>query len=173
LFKRVVPKEEPEVKPHNIKPLLELIARHESRGNYNIVYGGTELDLVNKTVTQIFGVQRDMLRRGLHSTAVGRYQIISRTLESLESKLKLTGSELFNEELQDRMAIELLNRRQLQKFLNGTITLEQFALNLSKEWASLPKDASNKSYYDGDGLNKALVDYAEVVKVLRSLYNKE
>jgi hypothetical protein len=57
--------------------------------------------------------------------------------------------------------------------LNGTITLEQFALNLSKEWASLPKDASNKSYYDGDGLNKALVDYAEVVKVLRSLYNKE
>ena len=40
--------------------------------------------------------------------------------------------------------------------------------NISKEWAALPKDKSNKSYYDSDGKNKALIDYNKLKDLLEN-----
>ncbi len=157
------------IKMKEKNPLLELIAKHESNGNYNVIYGGTERDLVNKTIREIFKVQEDMLRKGLRSTAVGRYQFIHRTLEGLVSQLKIKGGRLFDEALQDLLAFELLNRRGYQRFLLNQITKAQFMMNLAKEWASFPKDMGGKSYYAGDGLNRALVTPEEVLKVLTTL----
>ena len=71
-------------------------------------------------------------------SASGRYQIIRKTLLGLKKELKLTGKEMFNEDMQDRMALRLLDRRGFQKFLDGKISINAMMVNLSKEWASFP-----------------------------------
>src|SRR4029434_8572770 len=45
------------------------------------------------------------------SSASGAYQFMLATLKDLEAKLGLTGEELFDAELQDRLGFELLERR--------------------------------------------------------------
>ncbi len=145
--------------------ILDLIAKHESRGNYNIMYGGRTERLTEMTVSEVLNLQRITVNNGGQS-ASGKYQIIRKTLQGLVKEMGLSGKELFNEDMQDRMAIHLLNRRGFQKFLDGQINIEDMILRLSKEWASFPRDKSNKSYYAGDGLNKALVSYEEVRNAL-------
>jgi muramidase (phage lysozyme) len=141
--------------------LLDLISRHESGGDYNIVYGGKRLDLTNMTVNQVLEWQSHQ-----RLSAAGRYQIINKTLQGLKTEMHLTGNEKFDETMQDRMATRLLERRGLNEFLSGKISQDEFQKRLSQEWASLPKDRSNRSYYEGDGLNKALTSSRVVETVL-------
>ena len=54
----------------------------------------------------------------------------------------------FSPEMQDRMAVRLAQRRGIDKYLNGEITKEELAGNLSKEWAALPKDSGGETYWD-------------------------
>jgi hypothetical protein len=83
-----------------------------------------------------------------NSSAVGKYQIVGTTLESLKAKLGLDDSTIFSPEVQDMMAKELLNRRGLQKFINNPKDNADALLNsLSFEWASLP-NAKGKGAYD-------------------------
>jgi hypothetical protein len=49
--------------------------------------------------------------------------------------------------------------------VDNKISREEFAYNLSKEWAALPKtigENPEQSYYASDGLNKAQVSVAEL-----------
>lgn len=138
------------------KGLLDLISRHESGGDYNVVYGGKHVDLTNMTINQVLDWQKNYVRSGSPSSAAGRYQFLSTTLEGLKKEMHLTGNEKFDESMQDRLATRLLERRGLNDFMSGKISQDQFMKNLSMEWASLPKDDSGRSYYAGDGLNKAL-----------------
>lgn len=146
--------------------ILDLIAKHESGGNYNVAWGGKEGNFTDMTLDQVMNWQANKLKQGSPSSAVGRYQFLKGTLEDLKKKTGLKGDEPFNEELQDRLAIELLKRRGYDKFKQGELSTDEFMVNLAKEWASLPKDRSGKSYYAGDGLNKALVNPKEVLRVL-------
>ncbi|PCJ99977.1 MAG: hypothetical protein COA45_03960 [Zetaproteobacteria bacterium] len=150
--------------------LLDLIARHESGGMYNRVYGrGVKTEpLTSMSINNVMSWQRQYTTiHKSRSSAAGRYQIIRITLIDLTKSMRLSGKELFNEEMQDRMAMELLKRRGYRRFLLRTKTLKAMVRSLSQEWASFPKDESGKSYYAGDGLNKALVSYDEVIKVLK------
>jgi hypothetical protein len=66
-------------------------------------------------------------------------------------------------------ALALLERRGVVAYINGRIDAKQFAAELAKEWAGLPRilgDAPEKSYYAGDGLNAALVGVDEVLRVV-------
>ena len=146
--------------------LLDLIARHESGGNYNIMYGGKIERLTEMTLSEVISLQNATVSAGGQS-ASGKYQIIRKTLRGLKKEMRLTGEELFDETMQDRMAMHLLKRRGYHRFLCRTKTLKSMVRSLSQEWASFPKDESGKSYYAGDGLNKALVSYDEVIKVLK------
>lgn len=65
------------------------------------------------------------------------------------------------------MATELLKRRGLKKFESGEMSTERFIENLSKEWAALPKDKSNKSYWAGTGNNKAHTDFDTLKDLLQ------
>uniref|UniRef100_A0A914H751 BTB domain-containing protein n=1 Tax=Globodera rostochiensis TaxID=31243 RepID=A0A914H751_GLORO len=47
------------------------------------------------------------------------------------------------------------------------VTLEEFAENLSMEWASFPYSVDGLSYYHADGKNKALVKWSELLGVLK------
>lgn len=143
--------------------ILDLIGEAESRGNYNAFFGNAEnksVDFTKMTIREVRAWQDKYVRSGSKSSAVGKYQIIRGTMDSLIEGLGLTGDELFDERMQDRLGLALLNRRGYSKWTSGQITKQQFANNLAREWASLPVIGGNKhgrSYYAGDGLNKALI----------------
>lgn len=148
------------------KKLLDFIAQPESRGDYNIIFGGTKEPLTSMTIQDVFALQNRMVADGSESSAVGRYQFIRKTLKGLVEKLNIPKDAVFNEELQDRLAKELLDQRGLEKFRQGKISKEKFAENLSKEWASLPKDRTGQSYYKGVGSNKAHVSFEDLLSQL-------
>lgn len=101
-----------------------------------------------QTLSKVKSTQLWMVKElRLMSGAVGRYQIINKTLKELQKKLALSDEEIFSSEVQDKMAIELLNRRGLSSYLKGDLSLKDFMKNLSKEWASLPNPDTGKSYY--------------------------
>lgn len=149
--------------------LLDFIGAKESRGNYNITVGGkTEPNLTNMTIAEVLEYQSGMLKRGHESTAVGKYQIIKATLQDLIKMGYASTSDKFTPEVQDRLAVGLLKRRGLDNYLAGKISKEQFADNLSKEWASLPY-RTGASYYAGVGSNKSAGTRDSFVSVVASV----
>ncbi|MCK5374722.1 MAG: hypothetical protein KAJ40_05515 [Alphaproteobacteria bacterium] len=154
-------------------PLLELIADKESGDNYNRVYGkGVKTaNLTDMTVNEVLKWQKEYVKDGSPSSAAGRYQIIQGTLAGLKKEMGLSGNELYDESMQDRMAMHLLNGRGYQSYLKGTLSEDKFMRELSKEWAAMPKDGSGASYYAGDGLNKALVSPATMLLAMRNSKN--
>lgn len=104
------------------KGILDLIKSRESGGDYNVTldngrYTGGARDLVNMTIKEVLAMQQQMLAHPdnkHNSSAAGAYQITGRTLRSLVVDLNLTGDELFSREMQDRLATQLLRRRQGQ-----------------------------------------------------------
>ena len=160
------------VDPVTCRPLLDLIAQAECRGNYNAYFGNasnTEVKFTEMSVAEVLDWQKAFVAQGNPSSAAGRYQIINTTLAGLVQELDLQGSEMFDEAMQDRLALALLERRGVVAYINGRIDAKQFAAELAKEWAGLPRilgDAPEKSYYAGDGLNTALVGADEVLRVV-------
>jgi hypothetical protein len=147
--------------------LLNLIGRVESGGNYNILVGGrTEPNLANMTVAQVLEFQRGMIGRGHESTAVGKYQIIRSTLQGLVNNGAVSLNEKFSPATQDRLAIALLNERGYQRYLQGAMTVHEFADRVAQQWASFPMP-DGTSAYAGVGSNKALVDRSTVVSTLQ------
>ena len=163
------------VDPAAYKPLLDTIAKGESNGNYNAYFGNANNNTVRFTGMQIRDVlewQANAVKQGSPSSAVGKYQIIRPTLAGLVAKLKIDDTALFNEELQDKMAITLMERRGAEAYLDKKLTREQFAANLAKEWAALPKAVGpnpEESYYGHDGINKARITTGDVYQALSTL----
>lgn len=152
-------------KYHVYRPLLDLIGLTEGtdkrrgggpgRGyNETLAYGrltGGEVDLVSMTLTQIDALQTRMLQHReniWNSSALGRYQIVRTTLRNIRKTLGLSGSELFDADMQDRLACFLLGQRGIDKYLAGRLSEDTLLLNLAQEWASLPTP-SGKGYYSG------------------------
>jgi tape measure domain-containing protein len=129
----------PNVKTQVDGGILDLIARGESGGDYNRSldngrWTGGEKNLTGMTLNQIQALQAQMLSNpenrakygdGLGSSALGRYQIVGKTLKGLMASMNLSGDELFDEKMQDQMAARLVAGR-------GASTT-----GLRKEWTSL------------------------------------
>lgn len=161
----------------SVQGLLNFIARFESGGDYNIVYGGIKKadrpkkPLVQMTVNEVLAWQ-DSIDKLYMSEAAGKYQIMEDTLRKLAPEAKISGAALFDQKTQDTLARQLLRRRGLDSYLEGKITAEVFANNLAKEWASLPVVTGakkGKSYYAGDGLNKSHVSVTEFLEAVRAV----
>ena len=134
------------------KGIFDLIKRRESGGDYNATldngrWTGGPRDLVNMTLNEVRDLQRQMVANpanrakygnGKGSSALGAYQIVGTTLDSLIRELGLTGDELYSREMQDRLAAQLLRRRRGQG-LTG----------LRNEWEGL-------KYVDDETLQKAM-----------------
>lgn len=153
-------------------PLLELIASKESGGDYNIVYGGKRINATEMSINDVIAWQKNSTQNeGAASSAVGKYQIIRKTLTGLKEELGLSGDELLDEAMQDRMAVALLERRGYNDYLSGDLSESRFMKNISMEWASMPKDESGASYYAGDGLNKAHASPATLLLAMQHVKN--
>lgn len=148
--------------------LLNTIAKVESSQNYNAYFGNsknTSIKFTDMTVAEVLAWQKQFVSQGNPSSAVGRYQFIDSTLQGLVRQLNIDEAMQFDEALQDRLAIALLERRGIHDYVNNKISREEFAHSLSKEWAALPKaigDNPERSYYASDGLNKAQLSVNEI-----------
>lgn len=138
-------------------PILNLIGHTEGtdkkRGyNETLGYGAYtngDVNLVGMSLDDVDRLQSQMLRHPdnkWNSSALGRFQIVRTTLRGLRQEMGLKGNEKFTPQLQDKMALHLLERRGLSKFLNGNMKEGDFINAISKEWASLPKTDGRGSY---------------------------
>jgi len=170
-----------------MRDLLRLIRLHESgKPGYNADFRQDDKwTLANKTFDEFRALGRSQVTTGgarggkEPSSALGGYQFITATLDSLKRDLKLTGKEMMTEAFQDDLAVSLMNRRGYLKYHRGEMSAEAFCNELAKEWASLPvvtriKGASRyvnpgQSYYSGDGLNKAFHKPETVLAAVRAL----
>ena len=154
------------------RPLLIMLGFTEGTDkgdgyNETLAYGaftGGNVNLVGMTLNQVDVLQKKMLAHpanNWNSSAVGRYQIVRKTLLSIRKALKLDGTELFNEELQDRCACFLLGQRGIDEYLQGKKPEDEMIVELSKEWASLPK-LDGRSYYSNQHA-KVSVNYVKDV----------
>jgi muramidase (phage lysozyme) len=167
-----------------LKNLLDKIGSKEAPEGYGQIYGGAKgvsqkTDVSKLKLKEVRELQATMLAYRSASTACGRYQFIRNTLIATMTEMHLSGEEVWAPELQDRMAIHLMEKRGLKSYLAGAMTREVFANNLAKEWASLPvvtrirgakrMVAPGETYYAGDGLNKAHHDPAAILKLVDAL----
>ena len=175
----------------NVKPLLDLIAEHESessaakqraKSGYDVVVNQAfkwtppGKPITTMTINEVLDWQLNAIKVYKAKThartgysAVGRYQIVYRTLKDLIEAADL--ERIFNEETQDELAYTLLRRRGLASWIAGKMSDDRFADALSQEWASLPFN-TGYSYYAEDGHgNKSFVTRDEVIKVLNDVRN--
>ena len=161
----------------SIQTLLDFIAKPESGGDYNIVWGRIEAKdrprkmLVQMTIGEVLAWQ-DSIDAAYQSEAAGKYQIMEDTLRGLYGEAGLKLTDMFDESGQDRLATQLLRRRGLDAYLAGKISDEAFANNLAREWASLPVVSGKKkgrSFYAGHGLNKSHVSVNAFLAAVRAL----
>lgn len=157
------------VNPHTYASLLTVIGNAESSNNYNAYYGNASnstMIFTTMSLAEVLQWQKSFIQQGSPSSAVGRYQIINTTLASLIRQLGINDQQKFTPELQDTLAVALLERRGAVDYANKKITDKEFASQLAKEWAALPKTLGTTpeaSYYAGDGLNAARVTVPEVL----------
>lgn len=166
--------------PSPAAKLLAFIYKTETGKNppacYEVIYGQNQGKLpkpiTSMTIREISDAQPNWTKR-FGSSASGAPQIMRDTMDKpdttadLVGQMGLTGSELFDADMQDRMAFHLLKRRGYDQFMAGRIGVVAFGKRLAQEWASFPVLATTKgahrqvergqSYYAGDGVNKALV----------------
>ena len=156
--------------------ILDTIAKGESNGNYNAYYGeanNSKIKFTSMKVQDVLAWQKKFVEKGSPSSAVGKYQFIRPTLQGLVDELDIDGNETFSPDLQDKLAIVLLKRRGVYDYMDEKISKEQFAYNLSKEWAALPivkGDKPEASYYAGDGLNEVRTTIDEISQGIDSLH---
>jgi muramidase (phage lysozyme) len=155
--------------------LLTTIAKVESKNNYNAYFGNagnTSVQFTSMTVGEVLAWQKQFVEQGNPSSAVGRYQFIDSTLRGLVHQLNIDQTAKFDEALQDKLAVALLERRGIREYANDKISREEFAHNLSKEWAALPQaigDQPEQSYYANDGLNKAQLSVDEIYRSIATV----
>jgi hypothetical protein len=124
------------------------------------------------TVREVQNWQDASVRAGSKSSAVGGYQIIRKTLRGLVSEMGLTGDEIFDNNLQDRLGTQLLKRRGFDAWQSGKLSDDAFMNNLAGEWAALPMP-NGRSRYAGDGLNASGRNRKQVSHALAATRNGE
>lgn len=163
------------IDPTVYSPLLSVIAKGESNGNYNAYYGNAgnaSVRFTEMSLEEVLRWQEQYVEQGQPSSAVGRYQIIRPTLNGLVRELKLDTKARFDKTMQDKLAIRLLERRGAKLYVKKKISREQFAANLAQEWAALPRITGphpQQSYYAGDGINAARVSIEDIYRAIAKI----
>ena len=100
------------------------------------------------TVAEVQNWQKKNAAAGSISSAAGRFQIITSTLNGLLKNGTISKDDIFNEETQDKAYNALLERRGYSKFKDDFVNSksdeekiklsQDFQVNLAQEWASIP-----------------------------------
>jgi hypothetical protein len=178
-----------------LKPLKDLIAFGESNGVYNIAnigslkYTKSTTNVTSETIQKLFEYSRLNQGNPKRVFAMGKYQIIPDTLREVLSANKVTESNIFNKETQEKIGDWLIldYRSNLSEYIKGKNngTKEDLAdaiQSIGQIWASMPcfrlKNGTivadldnlkgNTAYYGGVGTNpsKSKVTINQMVNAL-------
>jgi hypothetical protein len=138
--------------------LRDFIAKAEG-ADYSTLYGGRKVDLSGLSVGEVATLGDSQVAKGSVSSAVGRYQFLSKTLRQAVKDGAVSENDPFTPELQDKLADYLIEKRRDDN-------PEKFAHNLSQEWAGLPSGAHGQSFYEGVAGNKATVSWQDLLGAL-------
>jgi hypothetical protein len=155
--------------PRGAALLLDFIASIEAPAGYGTIYRNRQhllaRPLTEMTLDEVLAAQ-PLWTQQSGSSAAGRYQLIRITLGEMMRKLRLSPKRHFDADLQDLLGYALLQRRGYHRFASGVMSRSDFALELAKEWASIPVIepvqgahrllAPGESFYAGDNQNRAL-----------------
>ena len=150
--------------PAPARKLLDFIMKTETKFArprcYETIFGHNEgklsRPLTAMTIDEVLAAQRNWpskvwvkehFGKTQASSAAGGPQFMRATLTELKRTLKLSGHEKFDGKLQDRLAMELLDRRGHDEFLAGEISRTAFGKRLAR--ASFPVLASTKGAHRG------------------------
>lgn len=152
----------PSSKKGQVGQLLDSIGAAEG-ANYDTLFGYAEQEgapfagtqVTDMSLDEVQALQKLMVRQNGISSAVGKYQFIQDTLRSAIAGLGLKGSEKFTPEVQDKLALWLLqNRTSFGDWIIGNGDAAKFQNELATQWASIP-NTSGRSHYADDGVNNA------------------
>ena len=145
-------------------PLLKVIAAGESgRGGYESMYPSTTLPGATKMTIA------DVARKA--TGAVGKYQQLPQYLVARAKNAGLNpDKDLYSPANQDVIAakVNIGMNRGGNDWLAGKFPTEKFGRELSKEFAAL-KQPNGVGYHDGDGRNKATVEWKTVEGALNQV----
>ena len=143
-----------------VKSILNVISKAEGTPSYDTQFGYQNISREKsggKPITQMtINEVRELMRNTpKNKRAMGRYQFVPGTFDDVVKEMGLSGDELFSPDVQDKMIIHrLTTTRNMDKWLNGQVSDDEFMHNLAQEFASLPSPFNDgKSLYGGVGYN--------------------
>jgi muramidase (phage lysozyme) len=153
---------------NNLKPLLDMIGSGESDnvGGYSAMFPSESYpEMLDMSINELIEFQKEKLKDGRKSVAVGRYQMLYPEDYAAAAGLPLTAK--FTPDNQDKMVIAYLKKnRKLNEFLNNEITNEQFSEELSQEFGTF-KSASGFVLPNNTGS----IDFPMMVPVFNKIKN--
>lgn len=136
--------------------ILDLIAKPESGGSYDVMQGGRHVpQILNMTLADLYAYQKRGGAGG-ETAAAGRYQYMPGTLRDYAKRMGVDwNSQKFDPKFQDELCIYTMRFQcKLDGWLDGKVSDGEFLNLLSKVWAGLP-NTTGVSTYQGVGSNKA------------------
>lgn len=140
--------------------LLDAIARTESAGDWNVIYGGSKFDDYSKHPAKFVTITSGP-NKGKKSSAAGKYQITKTTYDAVAPKLGITD---FSPESQQKIALYLAREKygpDLARDLAAGKAADA-AAKLAGVWTSLPGGIEA-----GTNSNKFLKSYAAALDAPR------
>ena len=154
---------------NNLKPLLDMIGSGESDndGGYTAMFPSESYPkMLDMTINEVIEFQKEKLKDGRKSVAVGRYQMLYPEDYAAAAGLPLTAK--FTPKNQDKMVISYLKKnRKLNEFLQGKITNEQFSEELAEEFGTF-KSASGFVLPNNTGS----IDFPKMMPVFNEIKNE-
>lgn len=135
--------------------ILNLIARVESGGYYDVMNGMKRYpDILKMTLSELLKFQARYT--GGTSSAAGRYQYVPDTLVWMGRKMGVDfNQQKFDPEFQDKLAIfDMRTRCQLDGWLDNKVSDTVFLTKLAGVWAGLPNPSTGLSTYNNVLNNK-------------------
>jgi muramidase (phage lysozyme) len=146
---------------HKYAPLLDEIAKGESlsgafgTSGYDAVYGGAKVKpskpVSQMTIGEVKEYQKQLIKAGSGSSAVGRYQFIKNddAFAKMTMQAGLKDTDIFDATAQDRLAVHYMGGEKKVDELLKTGNDAALANVVARQWASM-QNASGRGNYDGD-----------------------
>lgn len=166
--------------------LMGRIRKGESGNQYDAIFDRGNLkdfaeaegkDITKMTIDQVIKLQKDykehQRKKGVPEDEIragmGAYQFndVATALEGTD----ISGNQLFNTEVQDALAVNMLKNAGLKDFAEGNLSIEEFTNNLAKTFPSI-KGADGSGMYEDIGL-KGTKNILDIIKKWDETLNLE
>ena len=139
-----------------VDDIADALDKYEGAGNYDTLFAHSQnkfgVDVSEMSINEALNFANGAYgewskgKLGYKATPMGRYQIVGTTLKTLKDEMGLTGNELFDKSMQDKMFVTLLKRRGLDDYLSGKIDSKQFIRQAKDEWEGLKSKQAQQDF---------------------------